>query len=112
AEIHERGLYLELGAYKTQVFLDFREVHDNEWGHYGNLVDYLKGQGVPSIDEALRETFLQPIDAPYRELVNAELFRRIMAQRKGDEGQKTKDEGREFVNCSSKDEGEREALLD
>ncbi len=80
-ELRDRGLYLELGAYKTHVFLDFHEVQDNEWNHYRNLVDYLNGQGVPSIDEALRETFLQPIYAPYRELVNADLFRRIIAQR-------------------------------
>jgi glycosidase len=115
AEIHDRGLYLELGAYKTQVFLDFREVHDNEWRHYGNLVDYLKGQGVPSIDEALRETFLQPIHAPYRELVNADLFRRIMAQRTKDEGRATKDEGQTRPNSSSvphPSSPERDALLD
>jgi hypothetical protein len=36
---------------------------------------------VPSISEALRETFLQPIHAPYRELINADLVRRILAQR-------------------------------
>ena len=81
AELFDRGLYLELGPYKTHVFLDFREVRDNEGQQYGNLVEYLNGQGVPGINEALRETFLQPIHAPYRELVNADLFRRIIAQR-------------------------------
>jgi hypothetical protein len=80
-ELFERGLYLELNAYQTHVFLDFREVQDNEWRHYGQLVNYLNGQGVPSISEALRETFLQPIHAPYRELVNADLARRSLAQR-------------------------------
>ncbi len=92
SELLERGLYLELGAYKTHVFLDFREVHDNEWHHYGQLVTYLNGQGVPSIDEALRETFLQPIHAPYRELVNAELFRRIIGMRNGEFGMRNEDE--------------------
>ena len=86
SELLERGLYLELNAYQTHVFLDFREVQDNEWRHYGHLVDYLGGQGVPSINEALRETFLQPIHAPYRELVNADLIRRIIAQRTLAEG--------------------------
>jgi glycosidase len=80
SELIEQGLYLELNAYQTHVFLDFREVQDNEWNHYRHLVDYLGGQGVPSINEALRETFLQPIHAPYRELVNADLIRRIIAQ--------------------------------
>jgi glycosidase len=80
AELLSRGLYLELGGYKTHVFLDFREVRDNETRHYAHLAAYLKGQGVPNINEALRETFLQPIHAPYGDLVNADLFRRIMAQ--------------------------------
>jgi glycosidase len=81
SELTGRGLYLELQAYKTHVFLDFREVQDNEWGQYQHLVDYLGGQGVPSINEALRETFLQPIHAPYRELVNASFVRQVLALR-------------------------------
>ncbi len=81
SELNGRGIYLELNAYQTHVFLDFREVQDNEWGQYAQLVDYLGGQGVPSIEEALRETFLQPIHAPYRELVNAGMVRRVLALR-------------------------------
>lgn len=81
SELEERGLYLELDAYKTHVYLDFREEQDNKWHHYGHLVEYLNGQGVPSISEALRETFLQPIHALYRAVVNADLVRRILAQR-------------------------------
>jgi hypothetical protein len=36
---------------------------------------------VPSIEEALQEVFLQPVHQPFRELVNADLFRRLMAAR-------------------------------
>ncbi len=80
-EVAEKGLYLELDAYKTQVFLDFREVQDDQWHPYGHLASYLGGGGVPSIEEALRETFLQPIHYPFRELVNASVFRRIIDAR-------------------------------
>ena len=52
------------------MFLDFREVQDNEWHHYGNLAGYLNGRGVPNIEEALKETFLQPIHYPFKEIVN------------------------------------------
>jgi hypothetical protein len=104
AELVERGLYLELGAYKTHVFLDFREVRDNEWQQYGSLVQYLKGQGVPSINVALRETFLQPIHIPYRELVNADLFRRIMAQQSNPQSS--------VGSTNRADDQAREALLD
>jgi glycosidase len=97
-EICENGLYVELGAYKYHVFLDFREVRDNEWHQYAQLAAYLNGRGVPSIDEALREVFLQPIHYPFRELVNADTFRRLMDARVTESG-----DGRD---------AERDALLD
>ncbi|MFZ0390903.1 MAG: alpha-amylase family glycosyl hydrolase [Calditrichia bacterium] len=71
-EVHEKGLYMELGAYQRQVFLNFREVADNEWRHYANLAAYLDGRGVPSMDEALQEIFLQPIHQAFRTIYNPE----------------------------------------
>ncbi|HSJ56473.1 MAG TPA: alpha-amylase family glycosyl hydrolase [Anaerolineae bacterium] len=70
-ELWENGLYVEVDAYKYHVFVDWREVADNEWRQYGHLAGWLAGRGVPSIDDALRELFLQPIHQPFRELVNA-----------------------------------------
>jgi len=70
-ELCQQGLYAELGAYKCHVFLDWREVEDNEWRQYAHLAEYLDGRGVPSIEEALKEVFLQPVLGPFRELVNA-----------------------------------------
>jgi hypothetical protein len=80
-ELHERGLYVELGAYKYQVYLDFREVADNEWGQYAQLNDYLNGRGVPSIEEAIKEIFLQPIHYPFKELVNPDMFKWLLDNR-------------------------------
>ena len=80
-ELGERGLYVELSAYKYHVFLDFRQVRDNEWHQYAQLAAYLDGRGVPSIEEALKEVFLQPVHHPFRELVNAHSFRRLMDAR-------------------------------
>jgi hypothetical protein len=80
-ELVDSGLYIELEAYKYQVFLDFRQVADNEWRHYTQLTDYLNGRGVPSIDEALREIFLQPVLYPFRELVNTGFLKWIIDNR-------------------------------
>ena len=80
-ELFERGMYVELDAYKCQVFLDFREVRDNEWHQYAQLAEYLNGRGVPSIEEALKEVFLQPVHHPFRTLVNAHMFHRLMDAR-------------------------------
>jgi hypothetical protein len=74
-ELIEQGLYVELGAYKCQVFLDFRQVRDDPVHQYAQLTGFLSGRGVPSIEEALKELFLQPIHYPFKELVNPDLFR-------------------------------------
>jgi glycosidase len=76
-ELFEQGMYIELGAYKCHVLLDIREVQDNPWRQYAELAAYLGGRGVPSVDEALKELFLQPILQPFKDLVNGETFRRL-----------------------------------
>lgn len=82
--LFEEGLYVELGAYKRHVFIGFREQQDNDWHEYAQLATYLNGRGVPSIDDALREVFLQPVRLPFRELVNARLFHRLKEARVSD----------------------------
>ena len=73
-DLWEKGLYVELEAYKCHVFVDWRLVQDNTWHQYAHLADYLNGRGVPSIEEALQEVFLQPVHYPFKELVNAGHF--------------------------------------
>ncbi len=80
-DFHENGLYIELGAYKYHVFLDFREVDDNEWGQYAQLNQYLKGRGVPNMEEAMQEILLQPLHYPFRELVNPNMFTWLLENR-------------------------------
>jgi glycosidase len=84
-EMHEKGLYIELEAYKCQVFMSFREILDNELHQYANLAAYLDGRGVPSIDDAMKELFLQPIHQAYRELVNPGYFHWVISNRMGSE---------------------------
>jgi glycosidase len=73
-DLTSQGMYFELGAYDYHVYLSFREVMDNEMHHYAQLHASLGGNGVPSIDEALRELFLQGVHQPFRELINAGQF--------------------------------------
>lgn len=80
-EIWDKGLYVELHAYQYQVFLDVREVQENAAGWYGRLASNLNGHGVPNVDAALRELALQPVLAPFRELVNAGMFRWLLENR-------------------------------
>ena len=76
-----KGLYVELGAYKYHVFIDFREVRDNQWHHYAQIANYLNGRGVPSIEEALKEMLLQPLQGAFKELANANMFRCLIDAR-------------------------------
>jgi hypothetical protein len=80
-DLAENGLYLEMGAYKYHVFMDFRQVQDNEWHQYGQLAAYLDGRGVPSIDETLKEIVLQPVHYPFRELTNVRMINRLLSAR-------------------------------
>lgn len=77
-EIYEQGLHVRLDAYKAYVFLDFREVEDNELNQYAQLTDYLDGRGVPNIEEAMREIVLQPVLYPFRELINPGMLRYLI----------------------------------
>jgi glycosidase len=79
--LFENGLYMELEAYKYKVFTNFRQVQDNEWRHYANLESYLNGRGVPSISDALKEIFLQPIHQPFSQLVNRGFYSWVMDHR-------------------------------
>jgi len=80
-DLHENGLRVELDAYKFRVYMNFRIVQDNEWHQYAQLGAYLNGRGVPNIDEAMKEIFLQPVHNAFRELVNAGFFRWVITNR-------------------------------
>ncbi len=78
-ELHERGLYIELDGFQSQVFLDFREVYDHEDGRYAQLADELGGRGVDDVEDALREIALKPLLDLYGSIVNSRTFHQIEA---------------------------------
>jgi hypothetical protein len=78
-QLWDQGLYAELDAFKYHVFLNFREVQDNEWHQYAQLNAYLDGRGVPSVDETLKELFLRPIHQKFTALMNADTIQRLFS---------------------------------
>jgi len=100
-ELRERGLYLELNAYRCHVFLDFREVGDDGERCYSELAAELNGRGVPDIDEALREKTLRPVREPYRALVNAATFRALAARLRSPGGKSASASTRWRRSCAS-----------
>jgi glycosidase len=83
-ELCQQGFYIELGAYKYHVFMDWREVIDDEEQRYAKLTEALKGGGVPNMDEAAREIFARPVLVPFRELANAGFYRYLLEKRVAD----------------------------
>ncbi|NOZ04285.1 MAG: alpha-amylase [FCB group bacterium] len=65
AALFNQGLFAELRGYQYQLFMDFREIRDNEYRHYEELNRHLAGKGVPSIDDALMDLYLRPVHAAF-----------------------------------------------
>jgi glycosidase len=90
-EINQKGLFFELKAYEIHVFLDFKEVDENRFGQYAQLNAYLKGRGVPNVDNALKELMLAPILNPLSDLINSEHLRMIYQNRVVQPGKKLRE---------------------
>jgi hypothetical protein len=67
-EIHERGMFFALDAYKHHVFMDFQLVSGRE---YEELNAHLNGRGVSNLDVARREIILGPVLQPLGQVINA-----------------------------------------
>jgi hypothetical protein len=68
-ELLNNGLTLELHAYQSHVFLDWRELRSTAQYPWDRLSDHLNGRGVPNLDDALVGLELQPVhDALRRQL--------------------------------------------
>ncbi len=68
-ELSEKGLYVELDAFKYHIFLDFREVYDTS-GYWLGLCNFLSGRPVLSIEETAFEFYLSPIHNPFKEMLS------------------------------------------
>lgn len=90
-EIAEKGMFFTLSAYQYQVFLDFRQVQDDQWGSYRQLCQYLEGRGVPSVEGAMRELLLAPVQQPFRYIANAGYFNYLFNNRLSTEKSKLPD---------------------
>jgi hypothetical protein len=80
-ELAERGLFLDLQAYKYHVFTDFREVQDDAGQSFRHLADYLAGRGVPNIQHAMKELLLAPVQEPFRKLVHPGFMQYLLDNR-------------------------------
>lgn len=69
--LKREGLYVELGAYKYNAFVNFHEVHSTREKPYEELCRVLGGRGVPSIEEELLDYKLRNVHSAFYEAINA-----------------------------------------
>ena len=75
-QLHREGVHAELHGYQHQVFLDWRELHDDD-GRWGALHRHLDGRPAPSLRRARRERELTPLLARLDAVVGPEGWRRL-----------------------------------
>ncbi|TFF90592.1 MAG: hypothetical protein EU548_02210 [Promethearchaeota archaeon] len=83
-DIKEKGLYVELNAFKCLVFMEFKIVQDDEFFHYAQLYDFLGGKGVQNINDTLQDVIYQSLHDPFEKLVNKENVKTLIALRDKD----------------------------
>jgi len=77
--LHDEGFHIHLNGYEYHVFHDFRVVSSDTAHDYQRLVDFLGERGVPDVNAALGELFIQPVLQPFREAANAGYFKYLLS---------------------------------
>ena len=70
-EIAEKGLFVQLDAYRAHVFVDFRVIQDDSEHNWQRVHDHLNGHGIADIQRFRWELPLQGLLQPLREIFNA-----------------------------------------
>ncbi len=65
-EVREQGLYAELGEYQFHVFMDFREIRDDQDGSWKLLHSQLNGSGVDCLEEERKQLLYEGLNAAFR----------------------------------------------
>jgi hypothetical protein len=78
SDVAGKGLHIELGAYKSLVYLDWRDLRDEGTRPWGALCDMLAGRGVSSLDDALRDLELKPVHEAARALLDPETIKALL----------------------------------
>jgi glycosidase len=77
SEISSAGFSFHLMGYQRKVYLDFKEVYDND-GRYKRIYEQLNGRGVESIERALNEMNLAPFHNSIVHLFTSITFSRLL----------------------------------
>jgi len=77
SEINENGIYFSLNGYEYKALINFIEIFDKD-GEYAQLYQSIKGEGVGSIQQKLKEMKLAPLHEALNKLFNKETFEELV----------------------------------
>jgi len=83
AQLWEQGLFLQLGSYQYQVFVDFCEVIDTD-GNWDRLCQKLGGRPVNDLDLELKRLHFEPLLSAFDRLLQQPLLTKLKPQPAGD----------------------------
>lgn len=89
SDLCDSGLYIILGGYQYNAFIDFREVYDYS-GSYYQINNYLNGRGVPSVENAKNELYLSGVHLSLRKLLSPDIlykFDELLTEEKMDKSE-------------------------
>ena len=70
-EIADKGIYAELGEYEFQVFIDFREIRDDEECSWEIICKTLCGRGAKNLESEHKRIRFAELNASFRALLQA-----------------------------------------
>jgi len=76
SDISENGLFFSMQGYQFKVCFGFYEIHDIT-GKYQQLYNLLRGQGVPSIGDVLKELVLLTLHRAIKDLFSVDSFKHL-----------------------------------
>ena len=76
-DVLDRGFSLDLHAYQSYVFLDWREMQSTAQHPWDRLCDHLHGRGVRSLDDALVNLELRPVHDALTKLLEPAMVRQF-----------------------------------
>lgn len=76
-EFFQKGLYVELGAYKYKVFLEIEEIRDNEDRDYEKLARLLNGMPVKDVHKAVEGIRILNLALELKKIIGIDELERI-----------------------------------
>lgn len=71
SEIHEKGMFIGLNGFETQILMEFRQEKDTD-GKLKTLCDFLDGRGIPDLEIAWQELNYKELYASFAKIFTEE----------------------------------------